>query len=335
MTKPLVVRIGVYPHRVESTIAWERAALAEAGVDYRFVRPATVAEQIEAVRPADAVISSGGIWTEEVLGQMERCKVIVACGVGLDRVDLPAAARHGIMVCNMPDLCTDEVADHAFALLLACVRKVPRLHNRVVGGTWDRVLLEPMPVLRGKTLGLLGFGRIARAMGERARGFGLEVVAYDAYITPESAAAGGATLVDLETLARRSDIVSCHLPLTEETAGMLDEGFFRRMKPTAYFINTSRGGVVDEAALPRALREGWIAGAGLDVLAREPAPPDHPLLALENVIVTPHAAGFSDEVVDRIPRLAVAEALAVVRGGTPRPIAWANRAFFPSGAPSA
>jgi D-3-phosphoglycerate dehydrogenase len=326
--QPFVVRVGVYPHRVEQTTQWEEAALAEAGVAYRFLRTATPEEQVAAVRDADAIITGGGAWPAAVLQTPGRCRLLVACGVGMDRIDLAAASARRIMVCNMPDLCTDEVADHAMALLLACVRKVARLHGRVAGGRWDRALLEPMPRLRGKTLGLLGFGRIGRAVAERARGFGLRALAYDAYVSPAAAQSAGATLVDLPTLLAESDIVSCHLPLTAETAGVLDEAAFRRMKPSAYFVNTSRGRVVDEAALIRALREGWIAGAGLDVLAQEPPAADNPLLAMENVVVTPHASGFSDEVVDLIPRLAVAEVLAVLRGGTPRPIAWANRGAF-------
>jgi D-3-phosphoglycerate dehydrogenase len=326
--RPLVIRLGAYPHRVEQTTRWEEAALAEAGVRYRFHRTASPEEQMAAIREADAIISGGPPWPAAVLATSGRCRLLVSCGVGLDRIDLAAASARRIMVCNMPDLCTDEVADHAMALLLACVRKVPRLHQRVTGGRWDRALLEPMPRLRGKTLGLLGFGRIGRAVAERARGFGLRLLAYDAYVAPAAAAAAGAALVDLPTLLAESDVVSCHLPLTPETAGLLDEAAFRRMKPSAYFVNTSRGRVVDEAALTRALREGWIAGAGLDVLAQEPPAADNPLLTLANVVVTPHASGFSDEVVDQIPRLAVEEVLAVLRGGTPRPIAWANRAAF-------
>ncbi len=324
----LVVRVNAYPHRVEQTVGWEQRAYAEAGVEFRFVQARTPEELRAAVAEADAVVAGGGVWDREAFAAMPRARVLVNCGVGLDRVDLAAASERGVMVCNMPDLCTDEVADHAMALLLACNRKVPRLAERVKDGTWDRVLLEPMPRLRGKTIGLLGFGRIGQAMGERCRGFGLRVVAYDPYLTAEVAHERGAELLELDDLLATSDFVSCHLPHVASTYHLMGEAQFRRMKPSALFVNTSRGKVVDQVALTRALREGWIMGAGLDVLEQEPPDPADPILRLPNAVVTPHAAGFSDEVVDRIPRLAFEEVMAVLGGGTPRPIAWANRAAF-------
>jgi D-3-phosphoglycerate dehydrogenase / 2-oxoglutarate reductase len=324
----LVVRTNVYPHRVDETVGWEREAFAQAGVEYRFVQTADLAELRAAVAAADAVVSGGGVFDAEMFAAMPRCRLVVSCGVGLDRVDLAAASARGVMVCNMPDLCTDEVADHAVALLLACNRKVVRLANRVRAGTWDRRLLEPMPRLRGSTIGLLGFGRIGQAMAERCRGFGMNVAAYDPYLPAEVARERGVELIGLPELLARADVVSCHLPHQETTHHLIGEAQFRAMKPGAYFVNTSRGKVVDEAALIRALREGWIAGAGLDVLEQEPADPANPLLTMEQAVVTPHAAGFSDEVVDRIPRLAFEEVMAVLNGGTPRAIAWANRGAF-------
>lgn len=321
----LVVRTNVYPHRVEETTGWERQAFEGAGVEYRHVTTTTPEELRAAVADADAVISGGGVWDAEAFGAMAKCRVLVSCGVGLDRVDLDTAGRRGVMVCNMPDLCTDEVADHAMALMLACVRKVVRLHNRVSGGTWDRTLLEPMPRLRDKTVGLLGYGRIGRAMAERCLGFGMKVLAYDPYVkAPE--------IRDLPVLLAEADIVSCHLPHMASTHHAIGEAQFRGMKRSAYFVNTSRGKVVDEAALTKALREGWIAGAGLDVLEAEPPDPANPLIQMENVVVTPHAAGFSDEVVDLIPRMAFDEVMRVLNGGTPREIAWANRGAFQTAA---
>ena len=323
-----VVRVNVYPHRVEETVGWERQAYAEAGVEFAFVAITTPEALRAAVADADAVVVGGGTFDAKAFAAMTRARVLVSCSVGLDRVDVAAASARGVMVCNMPDLCTDEVADHAMALLLACNRKVVRLADRVRGGTWDRALLEPMPRLRGSTIGLLGFGRIGQAMAERCRAFGMRVVAYDPYLPADVAAARGAELLPLDQLLAVADLVSCHLPHNESTHHLMGEAQLRAMKPTAYFVNTSRGKVVDEAALVRALREGWIAGAGLDVLEQEPPDPANPLLALENAIVTPHAAGFSDEVVDRIPRQAFEEVMAVLNGGTPRAIAWANREAF-------
>jgi D-3-phosphoglycerate dehydrogenase len=330
--KKLVVRTNVYPHRVEETVGWEQQAYADAGVDFRFVQTSTPEQLREAVKDADAVVTGGGVYDTAAFDAMAKCKVVVSCSVGLDRVDLDAASAHNVMVCNMPDLCTDEVADHAMALLLACNRKIVRLANRLRGGTWDRALLEPMPRLRGKTIGLLGFGRIGQAMAERCRGFGLNVVAFDPYLPAEVARSKGVELLPLEELLAQSDFVSCHLPLGPATQHLMGEAQFRAMKPSALFVNSSRGRVVDEAALTKALREGWIAGAGLDVLEQEPADPNNPLLRIDTAVVTPHAAGFSDEVVDLIPRLAFQEVMAVLGGGTPRPMAWANRAAFTAGA---
>jgi D-3-phosphoglycerate dehydrogenase len=323
-----VVRVNVYPHRVDETVGWERDAYAAAGVEFRFVQTSTPAELRAAVAEADAVITGGGVFDAEAFAAMSRARVLVSCSVGLDRVDIAAAGARGVMVCNMPDLCTDEVADHAMALLLACNRKVVRLAERVRGGTWDRKLLEPMPRLRGSTVGLLGFGRIGRAVAERCRAFGMKVVAYDPYLPADAATTAGVELLGLDAMLAAADLVSCHLPHNESTHHLMGEAQFRAMKPSAYFVNTSRGKVVDESALVRALREGWIAGAGLDVLEQEPADPANPLLQIENAIVTPHAAGFSDEVVDRMPRLAFEEVTAVLNGGTPRAIAWANREAF-------
>jgi D-3-phosphoglycerate dehydrogenase len=326
---PLVVRVGAYPHRVEQTVAWERAALTAAGVDYRFVETATPSEQLAAVAEADAIIAGGLTWDAALLGQLSRCRLLVSGSVGLDRVDVAAATAHGIMVCNMPDLCTDEVADHAMALLLACVRKVVRLHRRLTDGTWDRVLLEPMPRLRGKRLGLIGFGRIGQATAERARGFGLIVQAHDPVVAPAVAAAAGVSLLPLDDLLSTSDFVSIHVPLMATTTGLIGAAELARLQPHAMLINTSRGRIIDEPALIAALRASQLAGAGLDVFAEEPTPADNPLLTMEQVVVTPHTSGFSDEVVDLIPRLAVAEVLAVLGGGEPRAIAWANRSARP------
>jgi D-3-phosphoglycerate dehydrogenase / 2-oxoglutarate reductase len=334
VSKKVVVRTNVYPHRVDQTVGWEEKAYADAGLEFRFVRTSTPEELREAVKDADAVVTGGGTYDVATFDAMTRCKVVVSCSVGLDRFDLAAASARAVMVCNMPDLCTDEVADHAMALLLACNRKVVALANRVRGGTWDRALLEPMPRLRGKTIGLLGFGRIGQAMAERCRGFGMNVAAYDPYLPAEVARERGVELLPLEGLLAASDFVSCHLPHNESTHHLMGEAQFRAMKPSALFVNSSRGRVVDEVALTRALREGWIAGAGLDVLEQEPPDPNNPILQLPTAVVTPHAAGFSDEVVDLIPRMAFDEVMAVLNGGTPRPIAWANRAAFQVGAAS-
>ena len=333
--RSLVVRVGAFPHRADETVGWERQVFADQGYDFEFLEPEDAARELETLRRARAILCGGGTWDRRTVERLESCEILVSCSVGLDRLDLEAATEHGIVVCNLPEFCTDEVADHTLALLLACVRKISRLDRRIRSGTWDRAILEPMPRLRGRTLGLIGFGRIARAVAERASSFGMTTVACDPYVDPVVAHEAGVELLDLIEVCRRADVVSCHLPLLPSTRQLIGEEHFRAMKPSAYFINTSRGGVVDESALIRALQEGWILGAGLDVLDREPPAADSPLLALENVILTPHMASYSDEVVDEIPRLAVANVLAVLDGGTPPEVGWVNRAALEGRVPRA
>ena len=332
MTSQQVTQAGIYPHRIDQLIEWTRAAIEGAGHRYTFLRTLRGPEADAALAAADAVVALiGERWDATQLGRLERCRLFVNPGVGLDAIDLEAAAALGIAVVNQPEVCTDEVADHTFALLLACVRKVPWLSERVAGGTWDRTLFEPMPRLRGRTLGLVALGRIGRAVAHRAAAFGMRTIAYDPYVDPALAASVGTELVSLDEVFEQSDFVSCVAPLTSETRGMLGERQFGRLKSGAIFTNTSRGAIVDEADLLWAIDSGRLAAAGLDVLAKEPADPSNPLLHRPNVLVTPHAAGFSDQVVDDLQRIAVEEILRVFDGGLPTEMAWANRALMPDG----
>jgi len=327
-----VVQAGIYPHRTEQMIAWTRAALERAGYRYTFLTTLSGSAADEALADADAVIAViGERWDANQFSRLERCRLFVSPGVGLDAIDLEAAARAGIAIVNQPESCTDEVADHTFALLLGCVRKVPWLSARVQGGTWDRTTFEPMMRLRGKTLGLVACGRIGRAIARRAAAFGMRVIAYDPYVDPALVEPLGVELVSLDRVFAESDIVSCVAPLTPETRGMLGERQFGAMKKDAIFTNTSRGAIVDEADLLWAIDSGRLAAAGLDVLAQEPPDMANPLLHRPNVLVTPHTAGFSDSVVDDLQRLAVEEILTVFRGGLPSEIAWANRSLMPDG----
>jgi D-3-phosphoglycerate dehydrogenase len=215
--------------------------------------------------------------------------------VGYDRVDVAAATRLGILVSNTPLFCVEEVSDHAAMLILACARNLAPQIGAMARHGWSRPhAVQAMPRtlrLRGKTLGFVGFGRIARLTANKLRGFGLRYLAHDPYVTPEEAARFAVELVSLDTLCRQSDFVSMHARLDAGSRRMFGEAQFSAMKPTAYFVNTSRGGTVDEAAMTRALRERWIAGAGLDVLEREPPDPDSALLALPNALLTCHTAG--------------------------------------------
>jgi D-3-phosphoglycerate dehydrogenase len=210
-------------------------------------------------------------------------------------VDIDVAAEHGIPVVNIPDYCVQEVSNQAFVHLLALAKKFTLLHNNLRAGRWDHSLLKPMPSVYDQTLGLVGFGRIGRAVAKKGQAFGMNFVVADPFVDAATVEQAGGRLVDLDELLAEADFVSIHVPLMAETRHLLGETQFRKMKPSAFIINTSRGPVIDEAALVKALREGWIAGAGLDVFEKEPPAPDNPLLSMDNVTVTPHAADYSDK----------------------------------------
>ena len=234
----------------------------------------------------------------QVIQQIDKAQGIVSFGHGFDRIDHNAATDHGLMVINTAGFCTEEVANHAIMLLLACAKKLTTVHNLVRKGEWrgrTPAPLLPMPPIHGQTLGLVAFGNIARATARKAHVFGLEIIAYDPYAQPWIAKEYGVKLVaSLDELARRSDFVSLHVPLNNETRKLIGDMFFKAMKPTAYLISTCRGPTVDEQALIRALQAGEIAGAGLDVFEQEPTPADNPLLKMDNVTLSPHTAGLSD-----------------------------------------
>jgi D-3-phosphoglycerate dehydrogenase len=228
-----------------------------------------------------------------------------------------------VIVANLPDFCIEEVANHALVLMLDCAKKVSRIDRliRTQGWTQAKAILSPMGPIHGQTLGLLAFGNIARSLARKAQTLSMEVVAYDPFVKPEVFTEARVEAVTLDALLTRSDYVSCHLPLTAQTRGMIDGALFGRMKPTAYFINTSRGGVVNEAELIEALRSGRIAGAGLDVFEQEPIASDHPLCALENVVLTPHSASYADATFAAMRRRVGKAALAVLQGGLPEFVA--------------
>jgi D-3-phosphoglycerate dehydrogenase len=246
--------------------------------------------------------------------------VIARYGTGVDIVDVDAASRHGILVTNAPnDWCENEVADHALALLLAVARKVNVYDRATRDGVWRWQSGAPIHRLSGSVLGLLSFGAIARAIATRAAGFGLRITAHDPFVPAEEIAAAGATAVSFEELVTESDCLVIQAPLTPSTHHLFDERQLRRMKPTAILVNTARGPIVEDGALHRALSEGWIAGAGLDDIEEEPAKvagwrPDNPLFALENVVITPHAAYYSEEAIGFVRRFAAEEVVRVLRG---------------------
>lgn len=271
----------------------------------------------ELVADADAVIVQFAPITAKVIEHMRRCKLIVRYAIGVDNIDLDAATAQGIYVANVPDYCIDEVSDHAIALLLALAKKLVPLSNSIAAGKWDYRVSKPLYRIRGRRLGLVGFGRIPCMVAEKMRGFGVEIQCYDPYIDPAVARQHHVKLVFFEELLETSDYISIHCPLTKQTYHMFDEAAFRKMKPESLLINTARGAVVEEKALIRALKEGWIGGAGIDVSEREPMDRDSPLLEMENVILTPHNAWYSEEAIASLQRKVAEEVVRVLSGEKP------------------
>ncbi|OGB96392.1 MAG: hypothetical protein A2Z31_00885 [candidate division NC10 bacterium RBG_16_65_8] len=296
------------------TIAPEEAVLHAAGVPYRLHQAKTEDEVIAVARDADAIILQYAPITGRVLDGLPRCLVAVRYGVGVDTVDLAAATARGVMVVNVPDYCIEEVSDHAIAMLLSLWRGVTAYDRAIRGGTWSTTERPPMPRLAGKVLGVIGVGRIGAQTARKATGVGMQVIGYDPYL---SSLPAGVLKVTLDELLHQSDAISLHMPLTAESRHLIDEAALRKMKPTALLVNTARGGIVETAALIRGLREGWIAGAALDVLEQEPVPRDSPLLSLPNVILNPHAGWYSDQSVPELKRKTAETAVAVLRGQRP------------------
>jgi D-3-phosphoglycerate dehydrogenase len=265
---------------------------------------------------ADAFFAKGIRFTDAMIAAAPGCRGIVLGSVGVDNVDVGAATARGIPVTNCPDTFIEEVADHAMTLLLGGLRRIVEQDRMVRQGRWreGRPQLNQYPRLMGSTLGFIAFGHVARAMALRARPFGLRMLGYDPFVKELVLTPYGVEPTTLEDVLRRSDFVSMHAPATAETRGMLTERHFRMMKPTAWLINTGRGATIDEAALITALREGWIAGAALDVLEQEPPRQDNPLLGMDNVILSAHVASASARF-DPARRRRVGQELALILGG--------------------
>jgi len=248
-----------------------------------------------ALREADVVIiSSRTKLTAEVLDEMESCQLIVTTSVGFENVDVETTSSRHIRVANVPNYCIEEVADHTLGLLLALTRKIRLLNKLVEDGRWDQYSsVGQIPRLRGSILGIVGLGRIGTAVAIRAKVLGMEVLVYDPYVPPGKDRSIGVASVDFDSLLRRSDVISMHVPLTNETRHMISTQEFLRMKTGIFLVNTARGAVVDLKALVDALNSGKVAGAGLDVFEKEPPDPNDPLLHMHQVIVTPHTAYLS------------------------------------------
>ena len=314
MNKPKVVITDYYYESIHQ----EKAVMAEIGAELLDFQCKTEDEVIAAAAGCDALICQFAPITRKVIASLDKCKVIVRYAIGVDNIDVAAAEEHGIYVCNVPDYGVDEVSNHAIALLLDCAKKLTYLAGQVKQGNCSYTTVKPLYRMEGKTLGLMGFGRIPRLVAKKMAGFGVHMIAYDPMINEDSAHALGVTPVSFDQLLRESDYLSVHCPLTEDTHHLFNEDAFRAMKPTAVFINTARGAVVKEEALIQALEEGDIAMAGIDVTETEPIPTDHPLLKLDNAVVTPHAAWYSEEAVKSLQLKAAQEAARVLTGQPPQ-----------------
>jgi D-3-phosphoglycerate dehydrogenase / 2-oxoglutarate reductase len=316
VTKPRVVLV----HPSSKMFPYEVWPPAFDGLDVETVAVEcrTQEDALAAVRGADIVMIGGFRVDAAMIAAMDRARAICGFGHGFESVDVDAATRAGILVTNAAEICHLEVANHAAALILALNRKLVQYDRAMRQGVWDRPAGRPITPLDGETAGLVGLGAIGQALARRLQPFGLRVIAYDPYVEEHVPRELGVRLIgDLHNLLGGSDWVSVQVPLNAETRRLLGEREFRAMKRTAYFVNCCRGGVVDEAALTRALEGGWIAGAGLDVFEQEPTDPANPLLRLENVVATPHAAGESTESAALSARVASRQAAAVLRGEWP------------------
>lgn len=312
-------RVYVIQARAERDYTDCQAALAR--VPARMTTLPFIGEEhglIARTRDADALVVSFSPITRGVMSALEGLKVVVRTGVGYDVIDVPAATDLGVIVVNIPDLWIREVANHALAMLLAWNRKIITLDRQVRAGVWSAgVPGERTGSLHGETVGIVGLGNIGSAFARRVAALETTVIACDPYVDDRRFAALGVERVSLEAVAERSDYVSVHTLLNDETRHLIGEAFFRRMKPSAFLINTSRGPVVDERALVRALEERRLAGAALDVWEQEPVAADSPLLRMDNVIATPHAAYFSSPAVAQVPRRCGEEIARVLTGQRP------------------
>lgn len=299
---------------------WVSEKFAQEEIDFAF-KECQTREDLAAIG-GDAeiiwVFGSHQVLYEENFDLIPQCGAIVRTGSGTDNIPVALATERGIVVANTPDAITVSVAEHAIALMFAVMRHVVIQDRAVRRGVWDRDLALPTGIFEGKTLGLVGFGRIPKAVARKLSGFEPQILAYDPYVDAAQAAALGVELVDLEALMSGADFVSVHVPLSVETHHLIGARELRLMKKDAIFVNTARGPVVYEKALLQALRENWFAGAGLDVLEEEPPDPANPILQLDNVVVNPHIAGYWEKSTQLFWEQSVQAAIDMAQGRWPR-----------------
>jgi D-3-phosphoglycerate dehydrogenase len=300
-------------------LAPERGVLEPHGIDVIDGARLSPAARQEAAAACDALLVQDTPIDAAFIGRLSRCRVLGLYGAGVDNADVGAAWRRGMIVVHVPDYGTEEVADHALCLLLACARGLAPLAASLRAGAWDYgAAARPLHRLRGRTLGIVGLGRIGRRLAAKARALELRVFGTDPAVGPVEAARAGVDWRPLPDLLAESDFVSLHAPLVPATEGLIGRAELGRLKPGAYLINVARGGLVDEPALLEALDGRRLAGAGLDVLAIEPAPAGHPLVGHPRVVMTPHSAWYSEEAMRDLQRLLAEDVLRALRGEPPR-----------------
>ncbi len=303
------------------TSEYEREIVTAAGGEFIDTDTLPIEEALAQCVDAEAIMIRRIEADENLLSTFANCKIITRYGVGTDNIDVPAATRAGIFVVNVPGYCIDEVSDQATALLLSCIRQIPASDRKMREGGWD--VKRPIPIrrVRGRTLGVLGFGNIGQMFVEKMKGWGLNVLVSDPYIEPQVAKEAGVELVDFNTLCSAADYISLHAPLTDETAHIINADSLSRMKPETILVNTSRGGLVDTDALLAALDRGQIACAGLDVFEQEPPAADHPLRSHPRLVLTDHMGWHSLESQVQLQTTVAEEVVRVCSGGLPQSLA--------------
>ena len=286
----------------------ERKILARPDIELKDYQYRDAAHVKEITADCDVLVTQYADINREVIENLAHCRMIIRYAIGVDNIDLAAASERGIPVVNVPDYGIDEVSTYAVTLLLCAARKIPQTIDMIRRAEWNYAITKPMYRTAGKTVGLIGFGRIPRAVAKKLSGFDMQILAYDPFVSEESAKELGVKLVSFEELVCQSDYISVHCPLTAQTHHIVNEDVLRAMKKTAFLINTSRGATVDT---------GEIAGAAIDVTEQEPLPAGSPLRTLNNLIITPHIAWYTEEAIATLKEKLAQEIIRVYEGGQP------------------
>ena len=294
----------------------EEKVLQDAGISYKLLQCRTEDELIEQCGEAAVLINQYAPITERVLRNLTNVRLIIRYGVGVDNIDTGAATRLGVQVCNVPDYGMNEVADHAVALMLALLRKIPYMNAHTKNGSWNFAASVPLSRICDLTVGIVGLGRIGRAFAQRVFGFGCRIIGVDPYYEPnEQDGTSYIKAVSFEELIRCADVISLHIP-ADNAIDLIDERVLKTMKSSAYVINVARGGIINEAALDAALEAGEIAGAALDCMTKEPAPAGSSIFRHENLICTPHMAWYSQQAAEELKRKVAEQAVQYLCGET-------------------